>query len=148
MTYRTILAMLLAALSVTTCAAQDNNPAFAARQAARGREEARLANLCSRLHLWIRSELDPADGVAILKDRIVGFEIHDLHAFNASGRGVPLGSGVGNLPKMLDTLAKVKKGPVLLSIECHADPDNPCDGVKKSLDFLDAQAMRLSKLAP
>src|SRR5512144_1436514 len=66
---------------------------------------------------WIRSELDPADGVAILKDRIVGFEIHDLHAFNASGRGVPLGGGVGNLPKMLETLAKVKKGPVLLSIE-------------------------------
>lgn len=97
---------------------------------------------------WIRSELDPADGVAILKDRIVGFEIHDLHAFNASGRGVPLGSGVGNLPKMLETLAKVKKGPVLLSIECHSDPDSPCDGVKKSIEFLDAQALRLAKLAP
>ena len=86
--------------------------------------------------------------MSILKDRIVGFEIHDLNAFNASGRGVPLGSGVGNLPKMLETLAKVKKGPVLLSIECHSDPDNPCDGVKKSLEFLDAQAMRLAKLAP
>ncbi|NLX94595.1 MAG: sugar phosphate isomerase/epimerase [Rhodopirellula sp.] len=97
---------------------------------------------------WIRSELDPSDGVAILKDRIVGFEIHDLDAFNASGRGVPLGSGVGNLPEMLETLARVKKGPVLLSIECHSDPDNPVDGVKKSLEFLDAQAMRLAKLAP
>lgn len=97
---------------------------------------------------WIRSELDPAEGVSILKDRIVGFEIHDLNAFNASGRGVPLGSGVGNLPKMLETLAKVKAGPVLLSIECHSDPDDPCDGVKKSLEFLDAQAMRLAKLAP
>lgn len=97
---------------------------------------------------WIRSELDPAEGVAILKDRIVGFEIHDLHAFGASGRGVPLGSGVGNLPKMLETLAKVKKGPVLLSIECHADPDNPCDGVKKSVEFLDAQAMRLTGRTP
>lgn len=97
---------------------------------------------------WIRSELDPAEGVAILKDRIVGFEIHDLHAFNASGRGVPLGSGVGNLPKMLETLAEVKTGPVLLSIECHDDPDSPCDGVKKSIEFLDTQAMRLARRAP
>jgi len=32
-------------------------------------------------------------------------------------------------------------------IECHSDPDDPCDGVKKSLEFLDAQAMRLAKLA-
>jgi sugar phosphate isomerase/epimerase len=46
---------------------------------------------------WLRSELDPSEGVAILKDRIVGFEIHDLHAFNASGHDVPLGTGVGKL---------------------------------------------------
>jgi sugar phosphate isomerase/epimerase len=97
---------------------------------------------------WIRSELDPAEGVAILKDRIVGFEIHDLDAFNSSGRGVPLGTGVGKLPKMLETLAKVKKGPVLLSIECHSNPDHPFDGVKKSVEFLDAQAIRLAKPAP
>jgi sugar phosphate isomerase/epimerase len=97
---------------------------------------------------WIRSELDPVEGVSILKDRIVGFEIHDLNAFNASARGVPLGSGVGNLPKMLATLASVKEGPVLLSIECHSDPDNPLEGVKKSLEFLDAQAIRWTKRSP
>lgn len=59
---------------------------------------------------WSRSELDPAEGVAILKDRVVGFEVHDLHAFNASGHDVPLGTGVGKLEKMLETIAKVKTG--------------------------------------
>lgn len=97
---------------------------------------------------WIRSELDPAEGVAILKDRVVGFEIHDLHAFNASGHDVPLGTGVGRLGKMLETVAKVKKGPVLLCIEYNADPQNPSSGVKKSIEFLDAQMLRLAKLAP
>ena len=33
----------------------------------------------------------------MLKDRVVGFEIHDLHAFNASGHDVPLGTGVGKM---------------------------------------------------
>lgn len=97
---------------------------------------------------WIRSELDPADGVEILKDRVVGFEIHDLHAFNASGRDVPLGTGVGKLEKMLETVARVKKGPVLFSVEYNSNPANPSRDVKKCIEFLDAQAIRLAKPAP
>jgi sugar phosphate isomerase/epimerase len=93
---------------------------------------------------WIRSELDPSAGVEILKDRIVGFEIHDLHAFDATGHDVPLGTGVGKLPNMLETLARVKKGPVLLSVECSFNSEDPSPGVKKSIDFLDAQAIRLA----
>ena len=97
---------------------------------------------------WIRSELDPSEGVEILKDRIVGFEIHDLHVFDTSGHDVPLGTGVGKLSKMLATLARVKKGPVLLSIECSFDPEDPSPGVKKSIEFLDNQAIRLANPAP
>jgi sugar phosphate isomerase/epimerase len=97
---------------------------------------------------WIRSELDPSEGVSLLKDRVVGFEIHDLHAFNASGHDVPLGTGVGKLQKMLETVAKVKKGPVLFSIEYTSNPDHPSDDVKQCLEFLDAQAVRLVNLAP
>ena len=96
----------------------------------------------------IRSELDPAEGVAVLKNRVVGFELHDLHAFNASGHDVPLGTGVGKLQNMLETIAKVKKGPVLMSIEYNSNPDNPSDDVKKCIEFLDGQALRLAKPAP
>ena len=97
---------------------------------------------------WIRSELDPAEGVEMLKDRVVGFEIHDLHAFNASGYDVPLGTGVGKMQKMLETVARVKKGPVLLSIEYNSNPDNPSDDVKKCIEFLDGQAIRLANPVP
>jgi sugar phosphate isomerase/epimerase len=97
---------------------------------------------------WIRSELDPAEGVALLKDRVVGFEIHDLHAFNASGHDVPLGTGVGQMQKMLETVVRVKKGPVLISVEYNSSPDNPAGDVKKCIEFLDAQAIRLAHDAP
>ncbi len=97
---------------------------------------------------WIRSGLDPSEGVEILKDRIVGFEIHDLHAFDATGDDVPLGTGVGRLPKMLETVARVKKGLVLLSIECSFNPEDPSDGVRKSIEFLDGQARRLAGTKP
>ena len=82
-----------------------------------------------------------------MKNRVVGFEIHDLHAFNASGHNVPLGTGVGKLQKMLETVAKVKKGSVLLSIEYNSNPANPFDDVKNCLEFLDAEAIRLAKPA-
>jgi sugar phosphate isomerase/epimerase len=97
---------------------------------------------------WIRSELDPSEAVKLLKDRIVGFEIHDLHAFNASGYDVPLGTGVGKLQDMLATVARVKKAPVLFSIEYNSNPANPSDDVKKCIEFLDRQAIRLAHLAP
>ena len=96
---------------------------------------------------WIRSELDPATGVELLKDRVVGFEIHDLHAFNASGHDVPLGTGVGQMQKMLEAVAKVKTGPVLFSVEYNSNPDNPSADVKKCIEFLDAQAIRLANRA-
>jgi len=48
---------------------------------------------------------------------------------------------------MLETVAKVKKGPVLFSIEYTSNPDHPSDDVKKCLEFLDAQAVRLANLA-
>jgi sugar phosphate isomerase/epimerase len=97
---------------------------------------------------WIRSELVPAEGAEILKDRIVGFEIHDLHAFDPTGHDVPHGTGVGKIDTLLETLAKVKKGPVLLSIEYGSNPEDPSGGVKQSLEFLDTQAIRLAKPAP
>jgi len=49
-------------------------------------------------------------------------EIHDPHAFNASGRDVRLGTGVGKLEKMLETVARVKQGPVLFSVEYNSNP--------------------------
>ncbi|NLS93931.1 MAG: hypothetical protein GXX96_17360 [Planctomycetaceae bacterium] len=97
---------------------------------------------------WLRSELEPSEGVEILKDRIVGFELHDLHAFDPSGHDVPLGTGVGKMAKMLETVAKVKQGPVLMSIEYVSNPDNPSQDVKQCLEFLDGQAIRLANSAP
>ncbi|MHB8903109.1 MAG: hypothetical protein ACYC6Y_30480, partial [Thermoguttaceae bacterium] len=91
------------------------------------------------------SGLDPSEGVEILNDRIVGFEIHDLQAADSTGHDVPLGTGVGNLARMLETVARVKKGPVLMSIECSFNPEDPSDGVRQSIRFLDDQSLRLAK---
>ena len=57
-----------------------------------------------------------------------------------------VGNGVGL--RSLSVVARVKKGPVLLSIEGSFNPEDPSDGVKKSIEFLDGQAMRLANSVP
>lgn len=85
---------------------------------------------------WIRSELVPAEGVRVLKDRTIGFELHDLNVFNAEGTDVPLGTGVGNMTEFFKTLVQVKKGPVLISVDYLSQPEDPSEGVRKSIECI------------
>ncbi|MBE6426582.1 MAG: hypothetical protein E7029_11480 [Planctomycetaceae bacterium] len=90
---------------------------------------------------WIRSGLEPAAGVAVLKGRTVGLDLHDL---NEAGEDVPLGTGTGKIAEMLETLAGVNAAPVLLGIEYLGNPEDPSADVKQSVDFLKKQAVRLA----
>ncbi len=93
---------------------------------------------------WQRSELDPAEGARILKDRLVGTEIHDLHAFNHSGHDVPLGEGVGNMKKFLSEIANGCHGTILISVEYVSHPENPAPDVQKCVDFIKSTAIELA----
>lgn len=90
---------------------------------------------------WIRSELEPSEGVAILKGRTVGFDLHDL---DANGQDVPLGSGTGKISEMLETLAAVNPNPVLIGIEYNSHPENPIPDVKQCIAFLKSEAIRIA----
>ena len=51
---------------------------------------------CPDLGYWMRSGIDPIQGVRQLKDRLITVHMHDLHARGADGHDVPWGTGVGN----------------------------------------------------
>ncbi|MDD3586854.1 MAG: hypothetical protein PHQ75_06690 [Thermoguttaceae bacterium] len=93
---------------------------------------------------WIRSELVPAEGVKVLKDRTIGFELHDLDVFNAEGKDVPIGTGVGNMTEFFKTLVQVKKGPVLISVDYLSQPEDPSDGIRKSIECIKKAAETLA----
>jgi sugar phosphate isomerase/epimerase len=94
---------------------------------------------------WIRSELYPSEGAAILKDRNVGVELHDLHEFNSTGHDVPLGTGVGKIADYLRTMSQVKKSPFLISVDYTSNPDNPSDDIRKCIEFVESTAINLCK---
>ena len=80
MTHRTILATLLAAFSVATCVAQDNNPAFEARQAARAAEKKLDWQIAVAAYTFRKfTFFETVDKVAELGlDRIEGFNFQKI----------------------------------------------------------------------
>ncbi len=94
---------------------------------------------------WIRSLLHPEEGAAVLKNRLLGTEIHDCVPFNESAHDVPLGKGTGQMTKYLENIAKFRKGTVLFSIEYNTNPDDPSGDVAECIKFIDDTACRISK---
>lgn len=82
---------------------------------------------------WIRSGLDPTDGIEILGKFTIGFDLHDL---DAEGKDVPLGTGVGNIGRMLHALQRIPGPPILIGIEYNSNPQDPSDDIKQCLAFL------------
>lgn len=92
---------------------------------------------------WIRSDLDPALGVSILRGRTVGFDLHDT---NEKGKDVPLGTGVGKIAQMLEALAAVNANPVLIGLEYTSNPEDPSADVQQSIEFIQNEAVRIAAL--
>ncbi len=92
---------------------------------------------------WIRSELHPEEGIKILKNRLLGTEIHDCTPFNKTAYDVPLGTGTGNMVKYLENIKKYQQGQVLISIEYTSNPEEPSDDLFKCIDFIDRTAIQI-----
>ncbi len=50
---------------------------------------------CPDLGYWLRSGIDPVQGIRLLGPRLITLQLHDLHALHADGHDVPWGTGVG-----------------------------------------------------
>ena len=73
---------------------------------------------CADIGHWVRSGLKPVDCVRILKGRIVSSHMKDLHAPLPSGHDVPWGSGVSDVPAVLDEYkAQGFLGPISVEYE-------------------------------
>jgi sugar phosphate isomerase/epimerase len=55
---------------------------------------------------WVRSGLDPVECLKILKGRIISSHLKDLNEKSRSAHDVPYGSGVSNIPGILDELKR------------------------------------------
>ncbi len=90
---------------------------------------------CADTGHWVRSGLKPVDCLKILKGRVVSSHLKDLHAPLPSGHDVPFGTGVSDVPGILDEFkAQGFVGPI--SVEYEYDWDANVDDAKQCIDFV------------
>lgn len=84
---------------------------------------------------WLRSELDPVECLRVLRGRIVGLHLKDLNQKTPTGHDVPYGTGVANIPAILDELrAQGFEGPI--SIEYEHDWEANLPEISQCIGFV------------
>ena len=77
---------------------------------------------CADTGHWVRSNLKPVDCLRILRGRIICSHLKDLSAMGPAGHDVPFGTGVSDIPGILDELkAQGFQGSLSIEYEYHWD---------------------------
>ena len=90
---------------------------------------------CADTGHWVRSGLKPADCLRILKGRIVCGHLKDLNRMGRGADDVPDGTGVSDIPAILDEL-KAQNSQGTLSIEYEYNWDNSLPEVAPCIGFV------------
>ena len=72
---------------------------------------------CADLGYWMRSGIDPIEGVRLLKDRLITVQMHDLHELSPEGHDVPWGTGVGRSEEFLREVHRLGLRPTMFGLE-------------------------------
>jgi type 1 glutamine amidotransferase len=107
---------------------KDPNSAMAALE---GRSK--RIGIYANLGDWMQSGLKPADGLAIVKDRLMAVNVRDRSAIGARGKDVALGTGAGAIDQFF--LATFRGGvkPLLIVIDSTGGSDTFAD-LKRSVE--------------
>jgi sugar phosphate isomerase/epimerase len=75
---------------------------------------------CADVGHWVQSGLNPVDCLKILQGHIISVHLHDINTVSPNGHDVPDGTGVSNIPGILDELKRQHfKGNISIEYEYH-----------------------------
>lgn len=99
---------------------------------------------CADIGHWIRSGLNPVYCLKVLEGRIIYSHMKDLHEFSRSGHDVPWGTGISDIPAVLNELKRQGfKGN--MSIEYEYNWDNSLPEVAQCIGFVRGYAAKGAK---
>jgi sugar phosphate isomerase/epimerase len=90
---------------------------------------------CADTGHWVRSNLKPVECLRILKGRIISSHLKDLNQAGRGAHDVPYGTGVADIPGILEEL-KAQGFGGNLSIEYEYNWDNSLPEVAQCIGFV------------
>jgi sugar phosphate isomerase/epimerase len=76
---------------------------------------------CPDTGYWIRSGVDPIEGIRKLGERVITIQPHDLNELSAEGHDVPWGTGKAEFEKLLQEIRRLGIKPTLIGLEYSYD---------------------------
>jgi sugar phosphate isomerase/epimerase len=96
--------------------------------------DARIGSCADTGH-WVQSGLKPVDCLKILEGRIISVHLHDMNDFSASAHDIPAGTGVSDVPAILDELNR-QHFAGNISIEYEANWDHSVVDAAQAVGFV------------
>jgi sugar phosphate isomerase/epimerase len=86
----------------------------------------RRIGACADTGHWVRSGVKPVEALRILRGRVVSSHLKDLNEFSPRGHDVPLGTGVADIPGILEELRRQGfEGNISVEYEYHMEKSMP-----------------------
>lgn len=90
---------------------------------------------CADTGHWVRSGVNPVDALRILQGRVISSHLKDLNEFKPGGHDVPYGTGVSNVPAILNELRRQGfQGNI--SVEYEYNMENSLPEIAQCIGFI------------
>ena len=99
---------------------------------------------CADTGHWLRSGLNPIEGIRMLGERIVSLHLKDLDKAAPGASDVPWGKGCGEIAAVLGTLLELRLEPALIAIEYEADPEDNMAQILESAQWYEKTVSELA----
>lgn len=90
---------------------------------------------CPDTGYWIRSGIDPVEGIRKLGDRLITIQPHDLDQRSPEGHDVPWGTGKGDFAELLREIRRQNIRPTLIGLEYSYDFDDNMHPMRQCVEF-------------
>jgi len=100
---------------------------------------------CADIGYWMRSGIDPIEGIRLLKDRLITIQMHDLNELTKDGHDVPWGTGRARLDQLLREMNALHIRPTMFGLEYSYDFDNNSAQVGQCVEFFNKVSLDVAK---
>jgi type 1 glutamine amidotransferase/sugar phosphate isomerase/epimerase len=100
---------------------------------------------CPDTGYWIRSGINPIEGIRKLGDRLITIQAHDLNELTADGHDVPWGTGKAEFDKLIQELVRLNIKPTMFDLEYSDDFEDNMPESAECVKFFDKVVSELSR---
>ncbi len=102
----------------------------------------KLIGACADVGYWMRDGIDPVKGVALLKDRLLTLQLHDLDEAGPQGHDVPWGTGKGRTEEVLSAIRESGVMPTMFGLEYSRNWEGNLPEVRQCAEFFNRFSLK------